>query len=168
MKYTARGVPALLLVLFFVSNNFVAGAHEINPVPLLTIEGLGHGYSTPVVTSDRIFVTGEREGEGYLFSYDFNGTLLWKTRYGREWAANYPGSRASPAVIDSAIYTCSGMGDIACFNTNTGQIQWTVNMTRDLHGVNAVFGYSMALLIEKDRIYCLPGGPYTNIACLDR
>ena len=26
----------------------------------------------------------------------------------------------------------------------------------------------LALLIEKDRIYCLPGGPDTNIACLNR
>jgi outer membrane protein assembly factor BamB len=168
MKLKNRRDWIFLLVAFLVINNVCAGVKEINPVPLLTIEGLGNGYSTPAVTSDRIFVTGERDGKGYLFSYDFNGALLWKTEYGNEWSANFPGSRASPSVIDSTIYTSSGMGDIACFNANTGQKQWTVNMISDLHGVNAVFGYSMSVLIEKERIYCLPGGPDTNIVCMDR
>ena len=168
MKHKNGWDPALLLVAFFVINNVIAGVKEINPIPLLTIEGLGNGYSTPAVTSDRIFITGEQGGTGYLYSYNFNGTLLWKTQYGSEWSANFPGSRASPTVIDSMIYTCSGKGDIACFNTNTGQKQWTLNMIRDLHGVNAVFGYSMSVLIERDRIYCLPGGLDTNIVCMNR
>ena len=60
------------------------------------------------------------------------------------------------------------MGDIACFDMNTGVKLWLVNMIRDLHGVNAVFGYSMPVLIEKERIYCQPGGPDTNIVCLNR
>ena len=168
MNLKIRRDLALLLVAFFFINKVFAGVKEINPPPLLTIEGLGNGYSTPAVTSDRIFVTGETERTGYLFAYDFNGALLWKTPYGNEWSANFPGSRASPTVIDSTIYTCSGMGDIACFNTRTGQKQWTVNMIRDMHGVNAVFGYSMPVLVEKDRIYCLPGGPDTNIVCMNR
>lgn len=158
----------LLLVVFFVINKVVAEVEEISPDPLLIIEGLGNGYSTPGITSDRIFVTGEKEGAGYLFAYDFNGALLWKTEYGREWSENYPGSRASPTVIDCTVYTCSGMGDITSFNANTGKKQWTVNMIIDLHGVNAVFGYSMPVLVVRDRIYCLPGGPDTNIACLNR
>lgn len=163
-----RGFLVFFLVTCIVVNNAVAGAKEIHPIPLLTIEGLGNGYSSPAVTSDRIFVTGEREGKGYLFSYDFNGRRLWETQYGDEWSANYPGSRGSPTVIDSLIYTCSGMGDVSCFDMKNGQMQWTVNMIRDLHGVNAVFGYSMSVLVERDWIYCLPGGPDTNIVCLDR
>lgn len=168
MKLKISRDMALLLVLSFFINTASARGEEINPVPLFIIQGLGNGFSTPAVTSDRIFVTGEQEGTGYLFAYDFTGTLLWKTQYGNEWSANYPGSRASPTVLDSMIYTCSGMGDIACFNKNTGQKQWTVNMISDLHGINAVFGYSMPVLVERDRIYCLPGGPDTNIACLNR
>ena len=168
MNLKKRLYPVFFLIALFIITNVASGVKEINPVPLLTIEGLGNGYSTPAVTSDRIVVTGEREGKGYLFSYDFNGTLLWKTEYGNEWSANYPGSRASPTIIDSMIYTCSGMGDIACFNSKTGQKQWAVNMIRDLHGVNAVFGYSTPVVVERDRIYCLPGGQDTNIACLNR
>jgi len=158
----------LLLVISFFYNEVAGSEKEINPTPVLMIEGLGNGYSTPAITSDRIFVTGEREGIGYLSAYDFKGNLLWKTTYGKEWADNYPGSRSSPTVRDSLIYTSSGLGDIGCFNIKTGEKQWILNMIQDLHGVNAVFGHSIPVLVEKDRIYCLPGGPDTNIACLNR
>ena len=157
-----------ILVVSFSIKDIFAGVKEINPSPVLTIEGLGNGYSTPTITSNRIFVTGELEGLGYLFAYDFSGNLLWKTQYGKEWSENFPGSRSSPAVKDSLIYTSSGMGDIACFNIKTGKKRWIVNMIRDLHGENAVFGYSIPVLIEKDKVYCQPGGADTNIACLNR
>ncbi len=156
-----------LFFLFLSFQDVIAGVKEITPTPILTIAGLGNGYSTPAITSDRIFVTGEKGGTGYLFAYDFKGVLLWKTEYGREWAANYPGSRSTPTVCDSVIYTSSGMGDIACFDIKNGKKLWSVNMIRDMHGVNAVFGYSIPVLVDNGRIYCLPGGEDTNVACLD-
>jgi len=158
----------LLAVAMFFLNDVDAGVKAINPVPLFLIEGIGNGYSAPAVTSSRVFVTGELEGTGFLFAYDTQGSLLWKSSYGREWAENFRGSRASPVVADTMVYTCSGLGDIACFGIQTGKKLWEVNMIEDLHGVNAVFGYSMPVLIENDRIYCLPGGPDTNIVCLNR
>jgi len=87
-----------------------AFTEENNPPTLLLIEGLGNGYSTPAITSERIFVTGEQDGTGYLFAFDFNGNLIWKTQYGQEWTVSFRGSRAAPVVIDSLIYTLSGMG----------------------------------------------------------
>jgi outer membrane protein assembly factor BamB len=41
-------------------------------------------------------------------------------------------------------------------------------MISDLNGVNAVFGYSMPVLVENERLYCFPGGADTNVACLNR
>jgi hypothetical protein len=138
------------------------------PEPLLVISGLGNGYSTPAVTGEQIFVTGEIGDTGYLFAFDLKGSLQWRQPYGQEWTVSYRGSRASPVVIDSLVYTVSGMGDISCFHTASGMRKWVVSMIRDLHGVNAVFGYSMPVTVEGDWIYCIPGGQDTNIACLDR
>ncbi|MCX6249759.1 MAG: PQQ-binding-like beta-propeller repeat protein [Bacteroidetes bacterium] len=156
---------------FFVlclSTGVFAGGKEINPSPLLVIEGLGNGYSAPTVTNDRIFVTGEQEEMGYLFAYDFKGTLIWKVKYGEEWSTSYRGSRASPTVIDSLVYTSSGMGDIGCFDIVKGQKRWSVNLVENCHGGYAMFGYSVPVLIDKDRLYCVPGGSDTNVACLNR
>ncbi|MCK9422345.1 MAG: PQQ-binding-like beta-propeller repeat protein [Bacteroidales bacterium] len=158
----------LLLLVSVFHNHAIADVKEINPTPVLTIKGLGNGYSAPAITSDRILITGEIEDTGYLFAFDFTGNLLWKADYGKEWMVSYRGSRATPTVIDTLVYTCSGMGDIACFNIKTGKKVWSNNMVRDLNGMNAVYGYSIPVIIEKERIYCQPGGPDTNIVCLNR
>ena len=158
----------MMLAGLLILHQNVAAVKEINPSPVLTIEGLGNGYSTPAVTSDRIFVTGEHDGLGCLFAYDLQGNLAWKTNYGSEWTENFPGSRSTPSVADSSVYISSGMGDIGCFDIKTGEKKWNVNMIREMHGINAVFGYSVPVLVNNDRIYCLPGGQDTNIACLNR
>jgi len=160
-----RGKKDVILILFLI---FPFCAFEGEPEPDLRITGIGNGYSSPACSRDRFFITGEKDGQGYLFSFDFSGKELWRSIYGKEWTTSYRGSRAAPVVIDSLVYTVSGMGDIACFKSGNGEKKWDMNMTEDLHGVFAVFGYSMPVTIEGNRIYCLPGGPDTNIACLDR
>jgi outer membrane protein assembly factor BamB len=60
------------------------------------------------------------------------------------------------------------MGDIGCFDIRNGKQIWNLNMIRDLNGENAVFGYSVPVLIDNNRLYCIPGGADINIACLDR
>jgi len=163
-----KRILVFIPVLVFFMDIVLTGSAENDPVPLFVIEGLGNGYSTPAITSDRIFVTGETNGTGYLYAYDRQGQLLWKTGYGREWVTNYRGTRASPVVADSLVYATSGSGDIACFDIRTGKKRWAVNMIRELHGAEVTFGYSLPVVVGNGRIYCLPGGADTNIACLDR
>jgi outer membrane protein assembly factor BamB len=160
-----QGLVSWLLVIFITHPCLMVA---VEPEPELVISGLGNGYSSPAVSHDRFFITGEKEGIGYLFAYDYLGNELWKTTCGKEWITSYRGSRASPVVIGNQVYTVSGMGEITCHSADNGKRLWKAGMIEDLHGVNAVFGYSMPVTIEGERIYCIPGGPDTNIACLDR
>ncbi len=117
--------------------------------------------------SESIFITGEIDSTGYLFSFDMLGNLKWKVPYGREWTKSYIGTRASPTIVENLIYVCSAMGDIVCLHKGTGKIVWSINMIDDLNGRNNNYGYSMQLLIDKNVLYCLPGGKVANIAALD-
>lgn len=142
--------------------------YESDPPLLFEIRGLGNGYSSPTISDNNFFITGEIDSIGYLFSYDFTGKLNWKTTYGKEWATHYPGSRSTPTVIGDLIYTCSGMGDIACFNLKNGEKKWSLNLINDLGGINISFGYSMPLVIDDDKLFCSPGGEQNNIVALNR
>ena len=51
------------------------------PKLLWSVEGLGDGYSSAAVTSDRVFVTGEADGKGTLFAFDLIGKSIWKSPY---------------------------------------------------------------------------------------
>jgi outer membrane protein assembly factor BamB len=138
------------------------------PAMLWKAEGIGNGYSSPIVTSDRIYVTGEIDSTGYLFAYDKKGSLIWKKKTGREWMENFTGSRSTPTLVDGLMYIETSMGRVICFDAASGTEKWSVDMLQDLHGINVRFGYSEGLLINENLVYCFPGGPDTNAVALDR
>jgi outer membrane protein assembly factor BamB len=130
--------------------------------------GIGNGYSSPIVTVERIYVTGEIDSIGYLQTFDKNGTLLWKKEIGKEWMENFTGSRSTPTLVGNLIYLCSSMGKISCLDASNGNEKWSCDMLRDMNGINVRFGYSSGLLVDGDVIYCNPGGADTNIVALNR
>ncbi len=132
------------------------------------IDSIGNGFSSPVVTADRIFIPGEIDSTGYLFAFSKQGELVWKTETGREWTENFPGARSTPTVAGNLVYYCSSMGEVICMDSRTGQKKWSVNMISDLHGINVRFGYTESLLIDDDRLFCFPGGKDTNVVALNR
>jgi outer membrane protein assembly factor BamB len=90
------------------------------PTLLWKATGIGNGYSSPVISGDRIYVTGEIDSIGYLFAFNKSGTLIWKTETGREWMENFTGSRSTPTLVDGLLYVSTGMGNIICFDANSG------------------------------------------------
>ncbi len=131
-------------------------------------DSVGNGYGSPVVTSDRVYINGEVDSIGYLFAFNLNGKLQWKSPYGKEWTENYVGARSAPTVVGDLIYICSGMGEIACFEKEKGTKKWSKNMVSDFHGKNIHFGYAESILIDDSTLFATPGGKDTNVIALNR
>ncbi|MCK5821753.1 MAG: PQQ-binding-like beta-propeller repeat protein [Bacteroidales bacterium] len=131
-------------------------------------EGIGNGYGSPVFTLDGMYIMGEVDSLAYLFSFDLEGKLNWKKDFGKEWVKNWNGSRCAPTIVDDLVYVTSGMGNIYCFNRITGEKEWSIDMINDLNGEFPLFGFSEALIIEDDMVYCIPGGKDTNVVALNR
>lgn len=138
------------------------------PQLLWKADSIGNGFASPLVTADRIYVPGEIDSTGYLFAFDKSGVLQWKSNMGGEWTVNFPGPRCTPTVVDNLLYYLSSMGKLHCLDARTGSEKWSIDLIRDLHGVNVRFGYSESLLIDGDRIYCSPAGSDTNVVALNR
>lgn len=146
---------------------------ENGPELLWLSEQIGAGYSSPVVTADRLFINGEIDSISYIFCFDLKGKLIWKTPNSREffgngYSANFPGARSAPTVYNGLIYLTSGLGRIACIDATSGKVKWTVDMIADLGGKLNMFGNSESLYVDDKNVYCMPGGTETNLAALDR
>jgi outer membrane protein assembly factor BamB len=146
---------------------------EEGPELLWRFEGLGRGYAAPAVTSDKIFINGETEGNSYLFSLDLEGKLLWKSANGKEFlgegfSSTYPGARSTPTVLGKHVYASSGTGHIGCFLSSSGKELWAESILDYLEGELGEFGYSESVGVDDKHVYCFPGGPSTNVAALDR
>ncbi len=141
---------------------------EDGPELLWDYEGIGNGYGSPTVTSDKIFVSGELDSLSHLFAFDLEGNLLWESEYDSSWVKNFPGSRSAPTVVDNLVYVCSPMGEVVCFNAKDGSKVWSVNMIKDYQGVNTRFGFSQSLLVEGDKVFFAPGNTDNNVVALNR
>jgi outer membrane protein assembly factor BamB len=143
------------------------------PELLWVFEGLGRGFASPAVSSDKLFINGESEGDSYLFALDLEGKLLWKSPSGKEFlgegfSSTYPGARSTPTVYGKLVYTTSGEGQIGCFDARTGKEKWAVSIVENLGGERGYFGYSESVAVDEENVYCFPGGASTNLAALDR
>jgi outer membrane protein assembly factor BamB len=157
----------------YPEKNLLASWPETGPALLWINNELESGYGSPVVYEERIFVNGEVDSTSYLFCFDYNGKLLWKSPFGKEFtgsgfSANFPGNRSTPTVTDGLVYVTSGTGTVACFDAKNGKEKWSIDIIKTFNGLLNEFGYSESLLVNGNLIYCYPGGTESNIVALDR
>ncbi len=146
---------------------------ENGPTELWSIDTIGYGYGSPSISKQTVYVNGEVDSVSTLFAFDLNGKLKWKAANGPEFmgegfSASFPGARSTPTIAENLAYISSGVGRIACIETTNGEEQWAVDMIKDLNGAYSYFGYSESLLVDGDKVFCLPGGSDTNMVALNR
>lgn len=138
------------------------------PKCLWTIDGLGRGWSSPIVVGDRLYVTGDVEDDLIIYAFDLDATPLWKVTNGRSWQKSYDGARACCAYSDGRIYNMNAHGRVTCLDAATGKEQWAVNILDRFEGENIRWAVSECLLIDGDHLIVTPGGKKALMAALDK
>jgi outer membrane protein assembly factor BamB len=141
---------------------------EKGPEELLTIEGIGNGFASPVFTERNFYITGETDSVSIIYCYDLTGKKIWQTTLGREWVKTTRGSRSCPTVTDKNIYVGTGMGDLYCLDRQSGKIIWKKDNSREFQGILPLHGHSEAPLISGDKVFWTPGGKEFNVIALNR
>ena len=139
---------------------------EEGPKLLTQITGLGEGYSSPAISNGIIYITGVTKNLEYLYAFDHEGNLKWKTQYGRA-ARSYPGSRSTPTVTDNFIYLTSGSGEVVCFNKADGSIKWSVHAIDKFQGKYGRWQIAESILLVGGKVIFTPGGNKTTMVALD-
>ncbi|MEE4284974.1 MAG: PQQ-binding-like beta-propeller repeat protein [Mariniphaga sp.] len=139
---------------------------EEGPELLLKIEGIGKGFSQPVVADGKIFVTGIKIDEtDVLSAYNLNGQLLWETDYGRSWIRSYSDSRCTPTYENGKLYVVSGTGQLSCVDAQSGEMVWQVDAIDKYNGEIHRHGDSESPLLVNDLVVYTTGGEnYTMVA----
>jgi outer membrane protein assembly factor BamB len=152
----------------FSEKNLLKTWPENGPEEIWFIEGIGNGYGSPTITETEIYITGEIDSIATLFCINFEGEILWKSTFGKEWTKSYAGSRSAPTVVDDLIYVGSGMGNLFCLKRENGEIVWSKDFAKDFTGIYPRFGHSEAALIDGDKVFWTPGGKEHNVVALNR
>ncbi len=138
------------------------------PKLLWHVDELGDGHTSAAVTSKALYITGMINGNGFIYSFDLNGKMLWKKEYGKEWAESHNGVRSTPLIVGDKLYLESGYGKLLCMNTTNGANVWTIDLVKEYGARNIQWGFTENLLSDGNVIYCTPGGVNASVVALDR
>jgi outer membrane protein assembly factor BamB len=152
----------------YPQSNLLKSWPQNGPRMIWAMEDLGKGFTSPVLSNGKIYVTGMEGDMGYVYILNEKGQLERKYPYGKEIAASYPGTRSTPTIIDNLMYVATGEGELICLDLNNGQKKWSKGLFSDFDGSNLRWGFTENLVIDEDILYATPGGRKYNVVALNR
>lgn len=142
---------------------------ENGPELLLKIEGVGKGYSHPILVDETIFITGIKEDTiDILSAYNLQGELLWDVPYGRSWTRSYIDSRSTPTFENGKLFVSSGTGQLNCIDAKSGKIIWKVNAIDEYGGVIHRHGDAEVPLVAGKVVVFITGGEENTMVAFDK
>ncbi|MDR2969154.1 MAG: PQQ-like beta-propeller repeat protein [Tannerellaceae bacterium] len=138
------------------------------PALLWSYDGLGEGFSSVAIDSDKLYITGCTDAKGYIYVFDTAGKLLNKKEYGPEWVESYNGTRATVNIDGGKIYIVTGTAEIYCLDQQSLNVVWKKSYVKDLNGSNIQWGVCESPLIIGDKVIATPGGKGNNIVALNK
>jgi len=131
-------------------------------------DGVGSGYSSPVVVGEAVFITGDAGDDLLLTAFDRgSGGRLWQRRVDAAWRGPYPGARSTVTVAGGRLFLLSAQGRVVAMDPSSGEEFWRVDILERFAGRNLRWGLSECLLVDGDRVVVTPGGDGAFLAALD-
>lgn len=141
---------------------------DTGPPQLWKATGLGQGYSAPIITGGRIYLTGEVDDTLQIHALDREGRPLWRKPNGASWKGPYPGARACCAFSEDRVYHLNAHGRVACLEADSGAEVWALNLFDEFGGKNLTWALAECLLVDGPRLIVTPGGSRALMVALDK
>ena len=141
---------------------------DAGPRLLWKASALGRGYSAPIITGGRIYLTGDVEDELRVYALDLQGKLIWETKNGRAWKTPYPGARSCCTFSEGRLYLMNAHGRLACLDAASGAERWAVDMLDRFGGKTPTWGLSECLLVNGSQVIATPAGAKALMVSLDK
>jgi len=141
---------------------------EGGPRKLWTYSQCGKGFSGVSIADGMIFTAGDFGPEEMLIALDMNGRLLWKSPNGRAWRRSSPGSRATPTYSNGAVYHMNPLGRIAAYQARSGNELWAVDLKARFDARYGIWALAENVIVDGDKVLCIPGGPKGRVVALDK
>ena len=138
------------------------------PQLLWKFDGLGEGYTSVAIASEKIYVTGMHGDTLILYIFDIDGKLLREKEIGKEWNKNFNGTRSTVCINDGKLYVFNALGTLLCLDETTLNVVWEKDLITEFGGKNLQFGITESPLIVGEKIYLTPGGEKHNMIALNK
>lgn len=141
---------------------------EGGPKLLWSAKGAGRGFSSTIISGDRLYVTGDFDEEARILAFDLAGKPLWSVRNGDAWLNQYPGARASVTFSAGRLYHLNAHGRLVCLDAVTGREHWSAEILKQFRGENITWGLSECLVVDERHVYATAGGRDALLTAFDK
>ena len=138
------------------------------PKLLWKIDGMGKGWSCPIIVGQRLYITGDVVDDLVIFALNRSGAVQWKVKNGRAWKGSYPGARACCVFSEGRLYNMNAHGRVVCLDAASGKELWAVNILERFDAKNITWALSECLLVDGRNLIVTPGGKKALMAALDK
>ena len=147
-----------------LQQNWPRGGPEL----LWKTDGLGKGWSSPIIVGDRLYITGDVGNDLVVFAFDLKSKEQWHTKNGKAWKGPFPGARASCVYSQGRVYNLNAHGRLACMDAAAGEEVWAVNILERFESKNITWALSECVLVDGPRVIVTPSGKKALMAALDK
>ena len=138
------------------------------PKLLWKIDGMGKGWSCPIIVGQRLYITGDVGDDLVILALNRSGVVQWRLKNGRAWKRPYPGARACCVFSEGRLYNMNAHGRVVCLDAASGKELWVVNILERFDAKNITWALSECLLVDGPMIIVTPGGKKALMAALDK
>jgi outer membrane protein assembly factor BamB len=138
------------------------------PKLLWKLEGMGKGWSCPIIIGQRLYITGDVGDDLVIFALNRSGAVKWKVKNGLAWKGPYPGARACCVFSEGRLYHMNAHGRAVCLDAASGKELWAVNILERFDAKNITWALSECLLVDGRNLIVTPGGKKALMAALDK
>ena len=119
---------------------------------------LQEGFGGPAIYDGEVYVL-DREDDARdvlrCLSLD-TGEVLWTVAYDSPGSTSHDGSRTTPTVTATHVYTVGLMGNFTCYDRATKKIAWQKDLQADFHSGLPNWGFSQSPVLYEDMVIVAP------------
>ncbi|KKL82798.1 hypothetical protein LCGC14_1981150 [marine sediment metagenome] len=141
---------------------------EGGPKVIWKFSGCGDGYSMVSIADGRIFTAGDFDDDEKIIALDLDGKPLWTANNGASWNGPYPGARTMPTYDDGLLYHMNPTGKLTALKAATGELVWSVDLKAEFGARYGMWAMAENVVVDGDRVFCIPGGSKALVAALDK
>lgn len=142
------------------------------PKLVWSVDTVGDGFSSTAIQDQMVYTTGKRDSVEILTALDLKGNIKWQKAFGRaSQEKEWPQSRCTPTVYKNKVYAITVYGDIACFDSKSGKIDWKMAAFEKFDGKGynlQAGGIAESPLVVEDKLIITPCGHTTTMVALNR
>ena len=144
--------------------------HKLNDINVLWKTTVGTGWSSPIVSGQKVFLHDRTGNKENLTAYSLTtGKVIWRVSFDSQYRDDFGmenGPRSTPAVSQDIVVSHSPQGLVHAFDGKTGSIRWIKDLSKEFDSAKGFFGRCSSPLILDEKVIFDVGGSSVGLVAL--